>query len=60
MSLFGKNAGQPVARTAAELDRWHQTIVLLEECDMQAGGEPSESTKTARAAYERARNGGRK
>lgn len=45
------------ALAAAEIDRWDQTVALLEECDMQSGGEPSDTTKTVRAACERAKRG---
>lgn len=50
---------QDAPRSDKELERLYDSVILLEECDMQSGGEPSETTKIVRAAYERAKNGRR-
>ncbi len=37
-------------QSLAELERWADSVALLEECDTQQGGKPDKSTVNARAA----------
>lgn len=42
-----------ISRTVTELDLWHQTVVLMEECDA-AAGITDPGTVSARAALDAA------